>query len=629
MTGLLLLLLLLLLAGWFFHCALRLRMARSLPMTMCGIVALLYLFALAGQLRTGVVAVSLLLLLMGGYAFVQTLRHRAWKETAALLLCPECVLFLLAFFAILYVDYGRVADSWDDFSHWADTVKLMFAHDALPTAAMGAQFPSYPPAMALLQYFVQRLGSGGPFTEWKLYAAYHLFAVSLLLPALAGLRWRDGILRILAAAALLLMLPVTLFHDPIGGLSIDCFLGLLFGAALFFCYDLKEKRGADIARFALLLFVLVLSKDVGLLFACLSLLALAVDFFCFQTMAARGKVFRTRWARRICSVGLPALLVAFARISWSSFLLQVGSAAGGGDAIASGVRQALADPARPYVPVIKNYLRELFSFTQRVGTLKISFFAFALFLTALVLLLLRESGAPGPENKRKRAVIWIALASTAVYVASLLLLYVSWSVYSPYEAAQLSSFDRYLNAGFLALLALLSMVWFSRVTEPGVGKRAAALLLVLFLLLMPLPELKELATRKVVRESENKRAPYASAVAALESSGASPDARLLVIAQDTAGLEYQTMRYCLHPKWKLNGSVWSFREPGDTNNIWTTYCAVADMPAYLLERFDGVYLFQLDDYFLTHYENVFAPGTEIREGRWYWVRPDGLLEAAD
>ena len=158
MTGLLLLLLLLLLAGWFFHCALRLRMARSLPMTMCGIVALLYLFALAGQLRAGVAAVSLLLLLMGGYAFVQTLRRRAWKETAALLLCPECVLFLLAFFAILYVDYGRVADSWDDFSHWADTVKLMFAHDALPTAAMGAQFPSYPPAMALLQYFVQRLG---------------------------------------------------------------------------------------------------------------------------------------------------------------------------------------------------------------------------------------------------------------------------------------------------------------------------------------------------------------------------------------------------------------------------------------------------------------------------------------
>ena len=160
-------------------------------------------------------------------------------------------------------------------------------------------------------------------------------------------------------------------------------------------------------------------------------------------------------------------------------------------------------------------------------------------------------------------------------------------------------------------------------------KRLFAAILIAALLLLPLPDLAELATRATVRESVETRAPYAAAVTEAERCSVPVGSEVLMIAQDTAGYEWQTMRYCLQPNYRLPKTVWSFRCPGDTNNIWTTYLSAEELTAYCRENYDYVLLFLLDDYFLEHYAACFAEGTALREGAWYRVDPtSGLLTEA-
>jgi len=610
----------------FFSACCKKRFAESLPVSFFAIVLILFLFALAGYLRLGV---RVLILLCGVLALVGVLyavRKKEWLAAWQRLATPATLLFLAAVVWSVYTSYGRVADAWDEFSHWADTVKRMVVLHAIPTAADGAQFPSYPPAMALLQYFVQMLdGRALPFTEWQLYVTYQMFSAAILLPMFDRLSARDGVLRFLLAAVLLFMLPTVLFYHPIGKLFIDCFLGLLFGCALAFAMG-KKADAFEWAGFCLSLFVLTLTKEVGLLFALLAAASVIIGELAVPMERKTGMCS----LKRMVPLLLPFAAIAAAKLLWNGFAAN-GSA--GLDAVRSGVIDVLREAPNVAVAVAKNYVQNFFSFTQRVGMMKMSFFTLlVLCMTMLAALLLFRSRVEAPSYPRVRFRMLAAGASLLIYIGSLLFLYVTWSVYSPYEAENLSSFDRYLNTAFLAFLVCLARAaWDSLYLADGkCNKPFAAIIAVAALLLLPLPDMMELGLRKTVNESVETRAPYLAAAEEAERLGLKNGETVLVVVQDTAGYEYQTMRYCLQPQLAVDGYRWSFRLPGDTNNIWTTYFT----PEEFCSQFDADYqyllLFQLDAYFYENYVSCFADGTEIREGGWY--RQDatsGLLVSAE
>lgn len=617
----------LLLAGQclFFAAYCKKEPAKGLPAAMLLTTAVLFLTGVFGALRVGVYLVIALSLAMAAAGVLHAKRRGGLAALGRCMATPAAAMFLFVLCWSVYANFGRVADAWDEFSHWADTVKRMTALHAIPTAADGAQFPSYPPAMALLQYFVQVL-TGGGFVEWKLYVTYQLFSAAVLLPLFDGLSLRDGIGRSLLGLMLLLVLPMALFYHPIGKLFIDGFLGLLFGAAL--CFSMGRAADAfDRAVFCLLLFVLVLTKEVGLLFALLAAAIVAVE-----TLVLRGTDTRSM-LRRIGGVGAAFASIGAAKLLWNGFTAQQAvDGSQGLSTIRGGVLTALGEDSAAAIAVVKNYVQEFFSFTQRVGMMKMSFFTLLVLCLVGVAVLLSQKRENDPAGfARLRFRLLAAVCALLVYIASLLFLYITWSVYSPYEAAALSSFDRYLNTGFAAFLVCLAAAGWHALDDLGTKRRARqiAAMFVVAVLLLPLPDLMELGLRKTVRESVETRAPYAAAVEYAEAAGFSEGARVLVVAQDTAGLEWQHARYCLAPRLQIEGTVWSFRLPGDTNNIWTTYLSAEDFAAQYGKTYDYVLLLMLDEYFMQHYAPCFAAGTEIVEGGWYrFDAESGLLVAA-
>lgn len=96
-------------------------------------------------------------------------------------------MFGVLFIAFSYFNWGNVAHSWDEMSHWMTAVKSMsYIDDFLTNPDSKAYFKSCPPAMALLQYFFQKVyfmvSGGNIFNEWRMYLVYQMFTLSMIFP---------------------------------------------------------------------------------------------------------------------------------------------------------------------------------------------------------------------------------------------------------------------------------------------------------------------------------------------------------------------------------------------------------------------------------------------------------------
>ena len=128
-----------------------------LPITCMGIVLVLFLFGAAGILSAGVYVLLLAALCFWAYGLWRLVRGGG-KQLIKSMITPGFAVFCGLFFLLVLGDYGMLSTGWDDFSHWQLCVrKMMVLDDFAANPASGIYYQSYPPAMALFQYFSQKL----------------------------------------------------------------------------------------------------------------------------------------------------------------------------------------------------------------------------------------------------------------------------------------------------------------------------------------------------------------------------------------------------------------------------------------------------------------------------------------
>ena len=128
-----------------------------LPLTCMGIVLALFLFGAAGLLSAGVYAIVLAAAGFWGYGLWRVVRGGG-KQLVKGMITPAFVIFCVIFALLMLGAYGMLSTGWDDFSHWQLCVrKMMVLDDFAANPASGIHYQSYPPAMALFQYFFQKL----------------------------------------------------------------------------------------------------------------------------------------------------------------------------------------------------------------------------------------------------------------------------------------------------------------------------------------------------------------------------------------------------------------------------------------------------------------------------------------
>ena len=252
-------------------------------------IIVMYLFGVFGALYYGLFAVIGLALACGAYVVWRMIREK--KLFTEKWLTPGCAILLVFVVIIAKMHANRIPSSFDEFTHWALTVKIMYVNDALTvTLPESCIFPDYPPATALFEYMFVRFTPD--FTESYIYRALTLLQVSLILPITSFFNWRRFPVAAISFCSLFLI-PTFFRAEAYTITGVDIALGMFFFYLIFIVIT-AEKRNAFLAfAFSAAGAVLVLTKKSGVIFWLVALcLVLAYAFSRFKQIPSGEKRLR-------------------------------------------------------------------------------------------------------------------------------------------------------------------------------------------------------------------------------------------------------------------------------------------------------------------------------------------------
>lgn len=598
------------------------RYEEALPLTIFGIMAVFYFLGIFGALKSGlytVLALAAAAYLLAGY---QVIRRRDFFPFLKRIFTPGFCFFVVFYILSIYCNRGMVVNAWDEFTHWADTVKVMFLMQDFGTSALAhTLFPSYPPAMATFQYFIQvfhQLLYDTGFTEWLLYTAYQIACVALFVPCLKRLRWKN-VTGMLFAGVGAIVIPTIAFPQFYSWIYADAYLGLLAGFCIAYPFVIEKKNGPfQLATFCSAVFTLMLVKQSGMLFALMSaagyIVGLCLKYYKNKKDISTGFSINKKSLIISCLIVISVLLLA--KLSWSVYLSikEVKLDFNGKVDIPELFTAVFGNSGNYRRQTLINFVNGLFSPKFPVGdtSIKISFIFISVLLLLGKVLLSWQEDKHFPEGRILRKCMDICSIFTFIlYSGGLCIMYMF--KFSETEALSLASLERYLGSGILAILFLQFARLIYLIPEKGMGKRELCATAAVLLFFSPLGNIGKHLTRVKSREIAAWHEPYISYAEKLTAAIPGEGQRIFLVAQDIEGFCYPLFHYRLRPQYVVN------RGKTDLD------VSVGISEEELRDNYDYVALYALNDYFIDNFSHLFEDPAEIGAECLYRVTEDGKL----
>lgn len=616
----------------------------TLPITCMSIVLILFLFGLANKLKYGVVAVLIIaccLLLLSVKYLLQgnsVERKVVWMK----LLTPAFSLFL-GYLLIFYVcGYGLVAYEWDSFSHWMDSAKAMVQIDDFVTnPASNSMFQSYPPGMALFQYFMQKVclffSPEMQFIEWRAYLAYSVLSMSVMLPFLSKLSFKKP-MEMIVKGSIVFLMPIRFFPEMYATVMIDPFVGILAGsgfAALMLC---ERKDPLHLLHITLICVTLVLTKDVGLFFASF----ISVGFILLSIEKKEHGCLGLEGLKTAGMSIFPLTGMLVTRKLWKGEILRSGARVIFGEKVpilkyteifflnndTTYFQDSVnAFKTRFFEPIIPVFLGgKLFT---------ISYFIFTLVVILLAVFLCVLYIRKNPQRKSTiKLIVTIIVVQLLVYVYCLGASYLA--NFSEHEACTLASYGRYMNIAYLAAWTALILGWLDVLISKIKLPWNMVLIGFILLFVLDLSTLKPLADfgfRRNVSKSLTMRAPHEwmKTIIHWQCDG---DDRIYIVSQGDSGYHHWVTKFNARPNSVSSGHWggrmdigWSLGEPFFEEDNFTLPIAADDLRTVLLNQYDYLAIFNVDQTFIDNYGCLFSNPSHIAEQSLFYINKDsGLLE---
>lgn len=587
------------------------RFEELLPVSAMGIVLVLFVFGLLSKLEWGVYG----LLLLGAYFYLLTgisLWKRKNRRTfRGNLVTPGFCIFLAAYCGLTLLNRGRLANTWDEFSHWIDVVKVMTTQDDFATnPGAFSGYASYPPGMALFQYFFQKVSflcGGERFSEGSTYTAYQVLTFCLFFPFLRKLSFRKpaAILPYLAGVFLAPML----FHNFFASIFIEGFLGVCSGVgmSMIFLYPREEKDTLYIGTIGMLCAMLALAKDAGIVFA----LFLAGAFLLDRRLAGEKGLLPDAVA--LLGAVLPRLL----------WMLEVRLSPQTSGINPPEYIQGVFGADR--MAVLRTFFLGLYEKEFPIGNSGIGISCIGMIFLTLTGLCALYVCWKGGSNRRKAVVVTALGTQLLCWVVGLAASYLF--VFTKYESLNLMCFERYLGAGLLPIwclgvLALLNALENSRRMD------TVRFLAVFFAMLAVFPTrpMVNFVSRSYVSVARANRAAYEE-ITNLIRDTCEEGSFVYMVDQNHDGADFWRIKFLARPVIVKNVCAWSLGIPSQEDLNYTQQKTAEGWLLELREEYDYVLLYHVDDYFRDGYGSLFENPGEIREGCIYRVdKQDGLLK---
>lgn len=586
----------------------------ALPITVFSIILIQYVFALLGNLRLGAYAVFVSATILILYSILNVIAKKAYKMFLSYFLTPGFLIFVMFYVVLNLANVGKLASTWDEFSHWADVVKVMSTINDLATNPFsGSSFKSYVPAMSLFQYNLQVLNQiikqdATAFSEWRLYLCYQVATYALLFPVYKNIGWKSFYKAILAGVAIFL-LP-SMFNGFYNVIYIDVYLGILAGFALFLLINIDTLDRFSLLSFFLSLSVLVLTKDAGFPLA----LFLCVMYVFKHIIYNRG------WKIRIPYILTAVIVVLIPKLSWNYHLSinSVTKAFGTPINLGGFFGSIFSKKPEDYRWVtFDNFQKKLTQAEFSIGdtNLKMSYILMLVLLITMIYILLRE--------KSIISSVWCISAingiilGTGLYIVGMVAMYMF--KFSEYEATMLASFGRYICIYIYMLSTASWLMYLSIVLQKGVLSLNNAYIGIMLLMMLSTTSASQFVFGKYKLSSEVIRKPYTQVSDMINETIGDTPQKIYIVSQEDRGFDYWVLKYSMRPHIVNSGFSWSIGKPFYEGDIWTKKLNKEEWHKELQTNYDYVLLYKTNSYFKETYASVFNDPSTIMDRMLYKV----------
>jgi hypothetical protein len=507
----------------------------TLPISAMGIILFLFLTGMVNILGIGWILVCIIAVGLYGYSIYWLIKKHSrdsLKESCFNLFTPGFIVFAILTVMIAYFNQDRLATHTDEFSHWMDIVMIMTGINGFgTTAGSGAIFPSYPPAMSLFQYLMEKINMAitGDFSEWKVYFAYQLLAVSIMLP-FVKVKGHSVVQKVVSVISwpVCLFLPLLFFKDMYSSIYIDPFLGVLGGSGFAAVSITKKKDWMYNTYMSMLMAVLVLSKDVGIYLAIFISIYYLIDYLSREGF---GK-------KNILLSATPLAAMILAKLLWKIELAVSHTAQKFSQPfdVQGTIDTIKGNGNEFYTTVYDNFRQAItyrFVYYERLG------FNYTSIMTLLVVafICLHVSLYKRGQLKKAAAITGAVVPGIAIifYILSMFPLYISR--FETEEAINLASFERY--CGIMFLTGILLMFWLLRDMLIDADGKVVPVVLAAGMLASVYHSQKDIisdyTSRRTVLDSQDYRANV-NALAGKINEVCEDDARILLVYSDGESL---------------------------------------------------------------------------------------------
>ena len=530
------------------------------PFLYCCFISLgLFLFAIAGQLKTGLILTTVLGCSLLAYELWMT----PWRRiTGSLFPQSNCTYLIFAPFIIYYVaiqsDFKFIL--WDEFSFWLSSTKFIFETDALFTEHSPIYVKSYPPLQQLFQYYFTTFFS---WSEKHVLYAQTFWVLSALLCALGSIVKSP---LHLSVSFLLSSTFLYFFGYSFSTIYSDPLLGACFAACIALAYSQRNRLSTSIAFF-ISIFAFVLIKEIAVLLAAIAMTIFGISVWANSSTDHRGLLARCRYIGFTLALGLLGTVLILR--SWAWYVAKIKAA-----------RDTVLPPLADFMsgPLHDRLLATLTEFTHRIAKPGYILFTENRFVSGPSIIILCSAltlvGAfliwieDRPQRLKTGLTLLTIFGGSVAYTLALFASYLI--VFTEYEGIRLASFERYLSSCVLAWVLItygLCVVKLERLKLTHAITIQAVLSLSL-LSFVPRIYLTDLYKIESVGPVFNLRQDIETFAANVKRQMKKDD-KVYFIAQNSNGLERVIFYYSMLPYTSSMSWCWSLGSKYFEGDVWT------------------------------------------------------------
>lgn len=631
----------------------RLRFTTAQFLYVALLVSCLYIFGVFGFLREGYIAITAVGIAAFVFALVKYVqnisRFAKYKNSSQSLVLTEsgprkkyshlCTstaiinlllihefkkagwnIFYVIPFIVLYrlISENFIFTGWDEFSHWALSIKIVYESDLLYLERTPMMYKHYPPIQQLLQYYYLQFGG---WSEKNVLFAQGAFVLSALISATGGLYKKTSLLTIATLTASCAIFYY--FGYDFSHIYVDPLLATVFASCLILAISEEGNKGAILL--ILTLPVLVLIKQTGLILALVVLAVYSVNSYLQlrRQMTINNEPISTVSSTCLC-IGLVFLSVVVSFKSWQWYLSSINST------------QILDYPSFSKLfepPMLERFELTVVEFMRRLNTGEFFFTGYPLHrfsseeirqifisngLVKFIWIFFNEieySSRPVGFSiisisfaliflsglsvffyqKDKRINLCFFFASVSIgcfgYLLFLLLTYLFF--FKEVESIGLVSFERYAATFYLAwTIVILSVITSSaeRMKSRVVNASLIGLLSLTYVYAPPqfFRDMRGISPPPTLREAREK----VEKLAYIAKRHMKEDERAYFVIQNSSGLEKYIFNYSILP-FGSSWWCWSLGEKYSENDSWTCDSKLID----LLNGYNYLVIFRADERF--------------------------------